>query len=498
MLKRNLIANYLGQGLTAIIGIVFIPMYINLLGIESYGLIGLFGLLQSWLTLLEMSMTSTLSREMARFTGGTHSMESIRDLLRSTEAVAIVVAIMIVLGIAISADWLSTSWVKAVTLPVSVVSEALTIMGLVISLRFLESIYRSSINGLQKQVLLNIVSVILAIVRALGALAILMWFSASINAFFLWQGLLSLVTLAVFAFITYDNLPKGSRGGKFSLVALSDVLRFSGGMIGIAFLALLLTTMDKVILVKLLTLSEYGYYTLASVAAGALYMLVGPITATWFPRLCQLNATGDNKGFANSYHQGSQLISVVAGSAAIVVIVNSEILLYLWTQDLELSSRTAPLLRLLILGNLLNALMWMPYQAQLAHGWTSLGVSVNTVAVIIFLPAIFYITPQYGAIGAAILWVILNACYCLVGVHLMYRRILRGEKWGWYQRDVFQPILASVSVAIFIKWCSLEPVGIAAQLFFLFFSALFTLGAAVLAAKEVRKLIHKELTKIFK
>ena len=45
MLKRNLIANYLGQGWTALMGLAFIPLYIQYLGIEAYGLIGLFALL---------------------------------------------------------------------------------------------------------------------------------------------------------------------------------------------------------------------------------------------------------------------------------------------------------------------------------------------------------------------------------------------------------------------------------------------------------------------
>lgn len=45
--KRNLIANYLGQSWTALMGLAFIPLYIKYLGIEAYGLIGLFALLQA-------------------------------------------------------------------------------------------------------------------------------------------------------------------------------------------------------------------------------------------------------------------------------------------------------------------------------------------------------------------------------------------------------------------------------------------------------------------
>lgn len=53
-LKRNLIANYLGQAWRALMGLAFIPLYIHYLGIEAYGLIGLFATLQVCLGLLDM------------------------------------------------------------------------------------------------------------------------------------------------------------------------------------------------------------------------------------------------------------------------------------------------------------------------------------------------------------------------------------------------------------------------------------------------------------
>ena len=42
MLKRNTIANYLGTGWAALMAIAFVPLYIKYLGIEAYGIIGLF------------------------------------------------------------------------------------------------------------------------------------------------------------------------------------------------------------------------------------------------------------------------------------------------------------------------------------------------------------------------------------------------------------------------------------------------------------------------
>ena len=123
----------------SLLWVAFIPLYIKYLGIEAYGLIGLFALLQAWLSLLDMGMTPTLGREMARYTGGGHTAESIRDLLRSIELIALVIAILISVGIFLAADWMASSWLKAEQLPVEVVAQAFVLMGLVTSIRFLEA-----------------------------------------------------------------------------------------------------------------------------------------------------------------------------------------------------------------------------------------------------------------------------------------------------------------------------------------------------------------------
>ena len=98
-LKRNVVANYLGQGWTTLMGLIFIPLYIKYMGIESFALVGIFAMLQAWLALLDMGMKPALAREMARFSGGHHDAHFVRDLLRSVEIVAVVLALAIAAGI---------------------------------------------------------------------------------------------------------------------------------------------------------------------------------------------------------------------------------------------------------------------------------------------------------------------------------------------------------------------------------------------------------------
>lgn len=487
-LKRNLIANYLGQGWVAIMGLAFIPIYIKYLGIEAYGLIGLFAILQALLGLLNMGMTPALGREMARFTGGSHSNESIRDLLRSIEILAVAIAVLIAAGISICANWIANYWLRAENLPADIVAQSFAIMGLVTAIRFVEGVYQSAIVGLQRQVLFNVTNSLLATLRSFGAIGILIWISPTIEAFFLWQGVVSIVSLAVLGITTYGCMPKGERSGRFSMDELRSIWRFAGGMMGITILALLLTQVDKIILSKLLTLSEFGYYTLAGIVAASLFTLIGPITQAFYPKFCQLHAQGNTADLATKYHLGAQMVSIVAGSAAIVLFFFAETLLRLWTQDAELALRVAPLLSLLVLGNLLNGLMWIPYQTQLAFGWTSLSMWTNLIAVIILVPTILWSVPQFGAMGAAWLWVILNAGYCLISVQFMYKRILKEEMSRWYINDILKPLSLALITAKIIKSSWSDSQGNVDDLFLLLVASCVTLSAAMLASNEVRSL----------
>lgn len=495
MLRRNLIANFLGQGWTALMGLAFIPLYIRYIGIEAYALIGIFALLQAWLTLLDMGMTPTLNREMARFTGGAKSIQSIRDLLRSIEIIGIGLACIVAIGIWGASEWLASDWLKADKLPIDTVAQSFTLMGVVTALRFIEGIYRSCIIGLQRQVLFNIVNSSMATTRGLGGVAILAWISPTIEAFFIWQGVTSILTVCVLGATTYSTLPKTGNGGSFSLAALQSVSRFAGGMIGITFLALLLTQVDKLLLSKLLPLSDYGYYTLAAVVAGGLYMLTKPIVQAWYPRLCELCASEDKASLAATYHLGAQLITVTMGSAAVIMIVFAETILRLWTQDADLAHHTATLISLLALGNMLHGLMWIPYHTQLAHGWTALAMRANTISVLVIVPAILWATTRYGAEGAAWVWVSLNTSYVLISAHFMFRKILIGEKTRWYTKDILLPLLSSSSAALLVRWLAPSEMHAIGQIITLTLASCLALGSSIAMAPTVRQQLQSYLVR---
>lgn len=478
-LEKNVLTNYLGQGWSALMGLAFVPLYIKYLGIESYALIGIFTVLLTWLTLLDLGMTPTLNREMARFTAGAHTPQSIRDLLRSIELICYPLALLSALAVWGGSGFLAREWVQPESLSRQTVAEAIGVMALVLGLRFCEGIYRGSLIGLQRQVWLNAVSALLATLRHGGAVGVLVWVAPSIRAFFFWQAAISLLTLVVLAVAVHRALPRAAAPGRFSRAALTGVGKFSGGMIGITFLALLLTQVDKVLLSRLLPLESFGYYTLAATVAGALALMVGPIILGVYPRLVQFSTHQDGPGLARLYHEAAQFITATTAPVTLLLACFAVEVIHLWSGDAALARNTGPILSALVLGTFLNSLMWLPYHCQLAHGWTSLTLKVNVVAVLALVPAIFWVVPRWGAVGAAWIWFVLNAAYVLVVVQLMHRRIMPAEKWRWYFRDLSLPFAGAAAVMLAAH--VLRPAEDAGRLPWLLF-LMTALGVAMVAA----------------
>jgi O-antigen/teichoic acid export membrane protein len=450
-IKQNIIANYLGQGWSGFMAVAFLPLYVRYLGVEAYGLIGLLAVIQALVMILDMGMGAILNREMARFSIGDYSPQSICDLLRSLEIICFSIATVIVIVAWLSSDYFARGWLRADHLPVSVVAQALTLISLVAALRLCEAIYRGSLYGLEHQVWYNCIYSFLSTLRYVGALAILVWFSATLEAFFFWQAAVSLITLIVLATRVHQSLPKALFPAKFSQGALIKIWKFAGGMMGIALLAMLFLQLDKVLLSRLVSLKNLGYYLLAATAANVMFMVVVPVTQAVYPQLVKLASCNDQSKMAAVYHKTTQLVTVLTASAGMLLCFFSGGVIFMWSGNQDLVRSTAPLLSILVIGSFLNGLSYLPYQLQVAHGWTSLLLKINTVIMLVFIPSIMVIVPRYGIEGAAWVWVVLNAFYLLSSSLFMHRRLLLDQKWNWYFFDVLLPTFGAIIVMILAK-----------------------------------------------
>lgn len=489
-LPLNLLANFLGTGWSAVLGFVFVPIYIRLLGIEAYGVIGFFTTLQATLQILDLGLSPTMSREMARYSVQPNRASEARDLVRTLEVGYWMIGVLIGILLLSAAGFLAENWLNASKLSPEQLRTATLSIGVLIVLQWPVSFYQSGLMGLQKQILLNSLLIFTTTVRGFGAVIVLSMGSPTLTSFFFWQIGVSLVYTGLLAFSLWRNLPNAETTARVNLSLLASHWRFAAGMSGISVFTLLLTQVDKIILSRLLSLESYGYYTVASMVANGLGLLVTPIFNYIFPRLSILNELQKPNVTRVFFHQSVQATAVIILPIAGLLITFPSEVVEFWIKDPYTAKNTASIIRFLVIGAALNALMSPTFALQTSHGLTHLAFKIVLTFFITMIPITIWASINYGAIGVAGVWAGLNLIYVIIGVPLTHSFLLLGETAKWYTEDIFPP-LSGICIVYLGAWVLLTQQTLHIELM-VFLLLIFIIASIVgaLSASQIRSRIR--------
>ena len=274
--------------------------------------------------------------------------------------------------------------------------------------------------------------------RAVLVLPFFMLAGSSPTHFFGFQLAVALFEAAWLVRQTYRLLPLGHDAAplRWELAPLRGVLTFS---LSIAFTSsawVLITQTDKLVLSRMLPLTEYGYFTLAVLVAGGVLLISGPIRTALQPRLTGMLAAGNGRGVVLLYRKASQIVAVLCIPAALLLAFFPREVLWAWTGDATAATHAAPVLAPYALGNGVLAVSAMPYLLQFAAGKMRLHMIGDALLTVLLIPALIWSTAHYGATGAAYAWLASTLAYLLLWVPLIHRRFMPGQHMQWLAGDI--------------------------------------------------------------
>jgi O-antigen/teichoic acid export membrane protein len=494
-LKRNLVANYAGQALASVAGIIMLPVFVRYLGTESYGLVGFFTMLQSWTLLLDLGLTPTLARELARFSAGALTQQRAATMVRALEWVFAGFGFACAWGISLSANWIARHWLKAHQLSQDEVSFSIVLMGGMLGLQWLGGIYRAGLVGLERMVVLNIVVAIATVVRTVGSWLVLACWSATPAAYFTFQVAATVVEVLVFRVLFYRRFSMTSAGFWPQFRSLHGSRAMAGGMAFLATLWVVLSQADKLTLSWLLDLSSYGSFAVAVSLAGGINQLAAPMIQALQPRFVALAAQGQAQALEALYRTSTQLMTVGLFAIVGTMACFSTPLLLAWTGNAEVSQRAARILPLYALGNGIVALLSLAFAVQFAYGrlrWQIMGTSVLGL---IWIPGGYLAARHAGAIGTGWVWLLCNLAYLLFWLSHIHARLLPGFWQRWLFLDVGIVMLAEGVVLAGLRWIGLPASGRILALLAIAAVTLLVAATGMLAAPLARRqgveLLHR-------
>jgi O-antigen/teichoic acid export membrane protein len=452
-LKKNIISNYASQIYVTLIGILLLPLYIKYMGSEAYGLIGFFAMLQAWFGILDLGLTPTIGRETARYRAGVLPALAFRQLYWALTVIFITVALVGGGVLFLLSTIIVTKWLNLGNLPVDDVVIAVQIMVISVALRWMCGLYRGVVTGSEKLVWLSGCNAVIATLRFIGVFVSMWYFGFTPFVFFVHQFCIALIEIITLALKTQQLLPNKqnlTQNIGWSFEPIKPVLKFTLTIAFTASVWVFVTQTDKLVLSGILSLENYGYFTLAVLVSNGIMMVSGPVSSAIMPRMARLHAENKVDEMIKIYRQSTQLVAIIAGSAAITLVAAAKPLLIAWTGDVHLAEKAAPILRLYAAGNLFLCIAAFSYYLQYAKGSLRYHLIGNVVLVIVLIPSIIFASTHFGGVGAGYVWLIMNFLFFFIWVAYVHHKLEPNLHLKWLFNDVLKIIIPAFIVALLV------------------------------------------------
>ena len=444
-LKKNIITSYISQAYVIIVGILVFPLYISEMGAEAYGLVGFFSMLQVVFNLMDLGLSATISRETARNRAGVHSNILYLQLYRALNILFIIIALSGGLILFFLSRYIAVKWLNIENISFIDVTYAIQVMALTIPFRWMTGLYRGVVIGNEKIVWLSVFNVLIATLRFLFVLPVMWLWGSTPMVFFSYQFIVALLEYAGLFYksnhlLPYLNKIQKSKIG-WSIRPIKNHLKFALSIAMTSGIWVFVTQTDKIIMSKILTLEEYGYFTLSVLVASGILMISAPISKSILPRLSKLSAEKKEEEFFRVYRKATQLVTIIAGSASILIVVLAKPILWVWTGDEKIVEICSPILQLYAAGYGVLAVSAFPYYLQYAIGKLSLHIIGSILYVSTLIPLLLYATQTYGMIGAGYAWLIVNLLYMMIWTGIVHNNYAKGIHLKWLSNDILKLII---------------------------------------------------------
>ena len=406
LLRRNILANYVGTGVVAISPILALPWYLSLLGVKQFGLLSFIATLQVVLTLIDAGMSQSLVREFTlRLDNKNDSKLKAAALLFGFERIYWLFALFMGGLTMLLASFIASHWLNLGGLATKLGVLAVYGAAVLFMVQFPGSVYRSVLVAGQAHVELNAVLVTSTLFRHIGGVVVLL-FWPTIAAYIIWHALITLIDTLSRAKLAWNFLAVKRNQIGWKINELRPTWTLIASMTSATWLGALTVQMDKIVLSKMVSIEQFGYYVIATTLATGVLQLIYPLVQAVLPRAIQLREQPVILRKLNIKLLKS--IAVIASLVFIGYILFGKTILAIWLKNLQIVDIIFPLLAVLLVGTFLNAFYNVGYINWIVHEKIKRIFQVNLISLILSIILVPIFVIHYGSVGAAFSWLIIN------------------------------------------------------------------------------------------
>lgn len=400
MIFKNTIFNLFGLGLPFLAAVFSIPVLIQHLGVEKFGLLTLIWAVVSYMGLFDLGLGRALTQQIS-LADAKHEPEVIPALVRA--CLALMVAIGSVAGLA---TWVLAAWglgfIDGIEGDDAV--DALRAMSIALPFVIVTSGLRGIMEARSAFDVLNLIRLPMGVFTFLGPVAVVMFWDDKL-ASIAWALCVGRIVACVVHlwFTRFDVFGRSDR----AILDLSFLrpLMTSGGWLTVSnVVSPMMGYVDRFMIGALMSASMVAYYATPNEIITKIWIIPGALTAVLFPRFTQEMYRHPASAWALMGRSVEAIFCATLPITLLLALFAHEVIAVWIGSDFAVHS--APVLAVFALGILVNCMSHIPYTLIQGAGMARITALIHCAIILPFVTLLFFGIHFFGLLGAVLAWLI--------------------------------------------------------------------------------------------
>lgn len=399
MILRNSLFNLIGLGAPLFVALFTIPVLIDALGEDRFGILTLIWAVVSYFGLFDLGLGRALTLQLSRYLT-THKESECGELVWTALLImlglGVVAGVLLFLGVPF---WLAE--VKS-TMSDKEKTEAVFYMALALPFIVLTTGYRGVLESKGAFLLINAIRIPMGIFTFIGPLLVVVYWQVDLGAitFVLFLG--RVLGCGVHAIAAHKILPGLAIRPVFKGYQAKPLFSVGGWLTVSNIVSPFMGYVDRFLIGALMSASAVAYYATPNEMITKLWIIPGALTAVLFPHFASILMSSVDQARETFFKAQFWLVAAIFPVCLFLFTYSYE-LFELWL-GAEFASESYVIFRFFCVGILINCMAHIPFTLIQSSGDTKRTAIIHLLELPLFVVLLYSMVLEYGAVGAAIAW----------------------------------------------------------------------------------------------
>ena len=400
LLAKNTLLSLIGSGIPIIVAIFSIPILINALGADGFGILTIAWMVTGYFSLLDLGVGRALTKMVSEKLGQ-NDIERIPQLIWTALMLTVLMGIIGSILISMSAETLVNNFFKIPETFHMEVERSFYILAFCVPMVICNASLSGILQSYQRFDLVNTIRIPIGSLTFLGPVFVLP-FSSALSHIVIALFFVRLVELIINIIFCIRVVPKVIANIGIDKSSIRNFLSFGSWMTLSNVVGPLMLYLDRFLIGSIISISAVSYYATSYEIVHRMMIIPGAIVGVLFPAFGAV--VGNNPAKAASMLFGGVKYTFISIFPLIMIIfIFAEEILNIWL-GAEFAEKGTLVLKLLLIGALINSFAYFPFAVLHASGRPDLTAKLHLIETPIYLITAWILISKFGIVGAAIGW----------------------------------------------------------------------------------------------